>query len=112
MAEYEIARRVPRYPFVVEVAVSDAYSKAQTKAQTATLGLYGCGIVTSKPLAQGTGVRLTLFYRGAEVKALGIVAYVRSDLDMGIAFTDIDQESERILDKWITELQQSSARKT
>jgi hypothetical protein len=57
-------------PFVVEVAVADTYSKAQT----ATLGLYGCGIVTSRPLAQGMGVRLTLFYRGTEVKALGIVA--------------------------------------
>jgi hypothetical protein len=112
MAEYEIARRVPRYPFVADAAVADTYSKTYTKARTATLGLYGCGIVTSKPLPQGTGVRITLFYRGAEVKAVGIVAYVRADLDMGIAFTDLDQESERILDGWITELRHSPARKT
>ena len=111
MVEYEIARRVPRYPFSVDATVIDTYHKVQTKARTTTLGLYGCGIATSNPLAQGTSVRIRLAYRGEEVKALGIVAYVRSDLDMGIAFTDIGPESERILGLWIAELIRSTAQK-
>jgi len=104
MVEYEIARRVPRYPLVADVAVTDIERKVQMKARTNTLGLFGCGINTSSPFAQGTSVRIRLSQRGVGVKAVGIVAYVRPDLDMGIAFTDIDQESERILKLWIEEL--------
>jgi hypothetical protein len=104
MVEYEIARRVPRYPLVADVAVTDVDRKVQMKARTNTVGLFGCGIKTSNPFAQGTSVRVRLSHRGAEVKGVGIVAYVRPDLDMGIAFTDIDRESERILRLWIEEL--------
>jgi hypothetical protein len=110
MVEYEIARRVPRYTFTVDAALTDTLNRVQMRARTTTLGVYGCGIATSKPLAQGTGVKVRLFHRGTEVKALGIVAYVRTDLDMGIAFTDIDPESERILNMWIAELQLTSPR--
>jgi hypothetical protein len=111
MTEHEIARRVPRYAFAIDAALTDTLNKTQMKVRTTTLGLYGCGVAASKSLAQGTGVKVKLFHRGAEVKALGIVAYVRVDLDMGIAFTEIDRESERILSIWIAELQQSSSRK-
>jgi hypothetical protein len=111
MVEFEIARRVPRYPFTVDATVIDTYHKVQSKARTTTLGLYGCGIATSNPLAQGTSVRVRLVHRGAEVRALGRVAYVHPNLDMGIAFTDMDRESERILASWIAELIRSTAQK-
>ena len=104
MLEYEIARRTPRFRFAVDVTVIDIEHKIDIKARTSTLGLFGCGIATSKPFIQGTGVRVRMSYRGAGVKAIGIVAYVRPNLDMGIAFTDIDRESERILALWIEEL--------
>jgi hypothetical protein len=111
MVEYETARRVPRYPFTVDATVIDTYHKVQTKARTTTLGLYGCGITTSNPFVQGASVRIRLSHRGAEVRALGIVAYVRPNLDMGIAFTDIDRESERFLELWIAGLIRSTAQK-
>jgi hypothetical protein len=60
MVEYEIARRVPRYSFVADVAVIDIERKVQMNARTNTVGLFGCGIVTSNPFAQGTGVRIRL----------------------------------------------------
>ena len=104
MVEYDVARRVPRYAFVVDATITDIQHGIDIKARTSTLGLFGCGIATSKPLIQGTGVRVRMSYRSAEVKAIGIVAYVRQNLDMGIAFTDIDKESERILALWIREL--------
>ena len=111
MLEYEIARRVPRYPFVAEVTVTDVDRRVQMKARTTTVGLFGCGIDTSNPFAQGTSVRIRLSHRGAEVKAVGMVVYVRPNLDMGIAFTDMDEESERILGLWIREIMQMPAQK-
>jgi hypothetical protein len=111
MVEYEISRRVPRYPFVADVAITDIDHRVQMKARTTTVGIFGCGIDTPNPFEQGTSVRIRLSHRGAEVKALGMVAYLRPNLDMGIAFTDIDRESERILELWIEELMRMPARK-
>ncbi len=111
MVEYESARRVPRYPFVANVAITDVDRKVHMYARTNTVGLFGCGIATSNPFAQGTSVRIRLSHRGAEVKAVGIVAYVRPNLDMGIAFTEIDRECDRILGLWIEELMRLPAQK-
>ena len=111
MVEYVTDRRVPRYSLVADVEVTDTDRRLQMKARTKTVGLFGCGIATSNPFSQGTSVRIRLSHRGAEVKAVGIVAYVRPDLDMGIAFTDVDRESERILSLWIEELMRLPARK-
>lgn len=111
MMEYEITRRAPRYSLVAKVTVTDLDRRVQMKARTATVGLFGCGIATSNPFAHGTSVRAMLSHRGAEVKTVGIVAYVRPDLDMGIALTDIDRESERILGLWIEELMGLPAQK-
>jgi hypothetical protein len=111
MIEYEIARRTPRYPFVIDATVTDTHRRVQTKARTITLGLFGCGIETSNPFAQGTSVIIRLSHQGAEVRALGMVAHVRPNLDVGIAFTDIDRKSERILELWIAEVMRMPTQK-
>lgn len=102
--EYEIARRTPRYYFVVDIEVTDLQSGIQIATQTKMLGLFGCGVDTSSPFAKGTRVRIKLSRGGAEVRALALVVYARSDLGMGIAFTDIERKSERVLDCWIHDL--------
>src|SRR5579871_1098132 len=104
MAKYQIERRTPRYHFAVDVTVTDLLHRIQIKARTNTLGLLGCGIDTARPLAQGTGVRVRMKHRGAEVKALGMVVYSRPDVEMGISFIHIKNEDERILDLWMLEL--------
>jgi hypothetical protein len=110
MVEYEIARRTPRYHFAVDVTVINIEQKIDIKARTNTLGLFGCGIDTSKPFAQGTSVRIKMRHRGVEVKALGMVVYSRPDLGMGISFIAIDKEDEWILELWILELMRTEAR--
>jgi PilZ domain len=102
--EYEIARRTPRYYFIVDIEVTEAQSGIQIKTRTKMLGQFGCGVDTSSPFPKGSRVKIRLFHRGAEVNALAIVVYARSDLGMGIAFTDIERKSERVLELWIAEL--------
>jgi hypothetical protein len=101
--EYEVARRTPRYSFVVDVEVTDVRSEMQIKARTKMLGLFGCGVDTSRPFAKGTRVRIKLSHQGAEVKALASVVYASSELGMGIVFIRVDREDERILEWWIAE---------
>jgi hypothetical protein len=101
--EYEIDRRTPRYSFIVDVELTDVMLQTQVKARTKTLSPIGCGVDTSKLFAKGTIVRIKLSHRGAEVSALGRVVYARSGLGMGVTFTNVDRENERILEWWIAE---------
>ena len=108
--ECEVARRVPRYQFVADVELADVQVGIRLVARTKTLGRFGCGIDTSLQIAKGTSIRIKLYHRGAEVKALGRVVYSGSSVGMGIEFTNVDRENERILELWIEELVSTPAR--
>jgi hypothetical protein len=68
------------------------------------LGLLGCVVDTFELFPKGMAVNVKLSHRGAEVRALGRVLYARPDLGMGLAFTSIKPEDERVLDWWMAEL--------
>lgn len=102
--EYEYARLASRYSFVVDIEVTDLLSETQIRGRTKDLSLFGCSVDTLKPFANGTRVRIKLSHGGADVAALGRVAYARPDMDMGIVFTSVEPEDERILEGWIGEL--------
>jgi hypothetical protein len=67
------------------------------------LSTFGCGVDTLKLFPQGTSVRIELFHQGAKVRAFARIIYSSSDLGMGVAFTSVDREDERILESWIAE---------
>jgi hypothetical protein len=68
------------------------------------LSLFGCDVNTLKPFPKGTRVRIKLSHGGADVVALGTVIYGRVELGMGIMFTSVEPEDQRILAGWIAEL--------
>jgi hypothetical protein len=102
-AKDEVTRRTPRYQFSVDVIVTDIQGKVRITARTNTLGIFGCGINTLEPFAQGTSVKVRMTHRGAKVKAIGLVVYTMMNVGMGISFIDIDKEDERILESWTQE---------
>ena len=102
--EYECARRTRRYPFIVDIELTDVQSEIQIRAQTKELSLFGCGVDTLKLFPRGTNVRIKLSRGGADVKALARVVYASPELGMGVAFTSVEREVERILEGWVAEL--------
>ena len=102
--EDENHRLTPRYSFVVDIEVTDLQSGTQIRERAKDLSLYGCDVNTLKPFPKGTRVRIKLSHGGADVAALGRVAYARPDMGMGVVFTSIEPEDERILEGWIAEL--------
>jgi len=101
--EYEVVRRTPRYSLAVEIEMTDIQSQTQIRARTKMLSVFGCGIDTVKLFPQGTNVRIKLSHQGKEVRALARVIYSSSDLGMGVAFTSVEREDERVLEWWIAE---------
>ncbi len=102
--EYEYHRRTPRYSFVVDIELTDVQSGIQIRERTKDLSQCGCAVDTLKPFPKGTHVRIKLSHEGADVAALARVAYARPELGMGVVFTSVEPEDERILEGWIAEL--------
>jgi hypothetical protein len=97
-------RSVPRYVLGADVVIIDVQSGIQATGRTVTVGLFGCGVLASRIFPKGTNVEIILSYRGGDVKALGRVVYAYADSSMGIVFTSVQAEYERLLDGWIAEL--------
>ena len=83
--------------------MTDIKLEIQIGARTKMLSMFGCGVDTSMLFAQGTSIRIKLSHKGEEVMALARVVYSSSALGMGVAFTRVEREDERILEWWIAE---------
>jgi hypothetical protein len=102
--EYKDRRLTPRYSFVADIEVTDVESEARIKGRVKDLSLSGCGVKTFSFFPKGRRVRIKLFHGGGYIEALGTVAYGRLELGMGVEFTSVEAEDERILAGWIAEL--------
>lgn len=101
---HEHTRSSPRYSFAVDIELTDVQSRKQIHGRTKDLSQFGCGVDTSKPFPQGTTLRIKLSHEGANVAALARVVYASPELGMGLVFTRVDPEDERVLEEWIAEL--------
>ena len=101
--EYKSVRRTPRYSFVVDIELTDIQSGVQISGRTKQLSLLGCGLDALKLFPKGTNVKIKLSHQGAEAYVLARVVYSNSELGMGIAFTSVEKEDERILELWLEE---------
>ena len=101
--ERGFVRRTPRYSFVVDVEMTDIQSGAQIRGRTKQLSLLGCGLDALRLFPKGTNVKMKFSHRGAEANVQARVVYARADLGMGIAFTSVEREDERILESWLEE---------
>ena len=98
------ARRGQRHPIAVDVEVTNLELGIQIKERTKDLSLYGCGLSTATPFSAGTKVMLKVTYAGQEIVVFGKVIYGRPDIGMGIVFTTVEPEDQRLLETWIAEL--------
>jgi hypothetical protein len=101
--ETRSGRRAPRYPLAVDVELTDLQSGIEIKERTRDLSLSGCGVNTATPFSAGTKVVLKVAYRGKQIVAFGKVIYGRLDIGMGIAFTTIAPEDQKLLEDWFAE---------
>jgi hypothetical protein len=95
--------RALRKPLVAVIVITDVVSERQMSTHTSDLSLNGCFVPTPTPLDPGVKVQITIVYAGAKVVASGRVVSVRPD-GMGIAFTEIEQRDQVVLEQWINNL--------
>lgn len=96
--------RAPRPSFVAGIDLTDLESEKHLAAHIKNLNLLGCFVETVTPFPEGTKVRLRISHAGANLIAIGKVAYSRPGSGMGIAFISIEPSSLPILDQWLANL--------
>jgi hypothetical protein len=98
------SRQRPRYSFTADIEVTDLQSEIQIRDRTKALSMCGCGVDTENLFPKGTRVRIKIAHEGSIFEAFGRVAYAQPTLGMGVVFTSVELESDRILKGWLTEL--------
>jgi hypothetical protein len=96
-----------RFPFAADVDIIDMESGARTSGVTSDLSLGGCFVCTSKPLAIGTRLRITLARKSQTVEALAIVRILKPRIGMGVEFIDMERPYGEVLSRWIEQVRQS-----
>ena len=97
-------RRARRYRVALGVELTDLESETHLEERTTDLSLFGCGVATRNSLPIGTKLRIRIAHKGSHFTCLGRVIYVRPYREMGIEFTQIADNDQAILEKWIGEL--------
>lgn len=102
--ESRSTRRALRHSLDVDVEVTDLESGIRIRERTKDLNLYGCGVSTATPFAAGTRVMLKVAHEREKITAFGRVIYGRLDIGMGIVFTTVEPQDQRLLEAWIAGL--------
>ncbi len=96
-----------RYPFAADVELIDLETGTRTDGVTSDISLGGCFVCTSKPLAVGARVRMTMSRRAQRLEALATVRIVKPRIGMGIEFLDLEAPHADILMRWMEQIRQS-----
>jgi hypothetical protein len=97
--------RARRHPFQAQIELMDLNSETTVLDRTRNLNMFGCR-TESTPVAIviGTKVRVKITYKAAIFSAAGRVVSARRVGGIGVAFTDISEKDQQILEKWMAEL--------
>ena len=96
-----------RFPFAADVEIIDMESGSRTSGVTSDLSLGGCFVCTSKPLAIGTRVRITMTRKNQTVEALAVVRILKPRIGMGVEFIDVERPYDEVLRRWIDQVRQN-----
>jgi len=93
-----------RHPFAADATSIDLETGNSSEGVTSDLSMGGCFVCTSKPLATGGRIRLTLTRKEQTVEALCAVRIVKPRVGMGLEFLDVDEKSKITLDRWLEQI--------
>ena len=85
--------------------IVEPIASLKRSGRTSEVGMNGCFVEVSEPLAQRTVIQLRMV-RGAEsFETWGHVVYVREDKGMGVAFLRVEPDQKAVLAKWLSAFQ-------
>lgn len=99
-------RRKKRHVFSATTEVTDLSSGAKASTRAADLSLQGCFLDSMNPFEVGSKIRLRIQWGGAELTCTAVVRDSQPGMGMGVAFTEMDEARNALLERWIQKLNQ------
>jgi len=98
---YEKIRRTQRFPFIASAEVLAEREGSRMSARISDLSTLGCYVDTINPLPDGTAVQIKIFNESQQFEAPATVVYSHTHLGMGLAFREIEENSQSVLQNWL-----------
>jgi hypothetical protein len=94
-------RREPRIPFIASAEVLAQNVGSRLQARISDLSVSGCYVDTINPLPDGTSVQVKIFNNSQLFEAPATVVYSHTHLGMGLAFREVQSNSQNVLQNWL-----------
>lgn len=94
-------RRTPRIPFIASAEVLAEDAGSQLQVRISDISVSGCYVDTINPLPDGTSVQVRIFNNSQRFEAPATVIYSHAHLGMGLAFREVQSNSQTVLQNWL-----------
>lgn len=94
-------RTTSRVSFVAHAEINEVGASVSIDARVSDISRDGCYVDLRSALPQGTSVRIRIRTTTESFEASAIVGYTHPHLGMGLIFSEINSESQAVLQKWI-----------
>ena len=101
-------RMASRNMLVASVEAEELTSGVNLSARTSDVSVHGCYLDTINPFSPGTRIRVHLTKGNETVHSLAVVTYAHTGLGMGVAFTEISEDSREIIERWVADLERGN----
>ena len=98
---YPERRQANRLPFTASIVVTDVGSATRVAGRSSDLSMGGCYVDTTAPFAMDAIVHVKIERDPYHFEASAKVVYSHSSMGMGLKFTKMDSESEKVLRAWV-----------
>src|SRR6202165_1030154 len=97
--------RARRHVFSAHLELLDVESESRIITRTRDLTMFGFRAeIRNCSWPVGTRVRVKITHKASNFTAGARIVWVRTNTDLGVAFTDVTPRDQLILEKWIAEL--------
>ena len=94
-------RTTLRVPFVAYAEITERGSNVSVGARVSDISKDGCYVDLRAALPQGSSVQIKIKTATEIFEAFAVVGYTHLHLGMGLVFSEVNSESQAVLEKWI-----------
>jgi hypothetical protein len=102
-------RTVPRYSLVATAEIVDPASGVRMSGRISEISRKGCYVDLLNTLPKNTMVKVRISRDRGSFESPGKIVYVQEGMGMGLAFLEPPPDQLKILESWLTELNQPTA---
>ena len=94
-------RRTPRYIFIASAELYDEQTDVRVASRVSEISMHGCYLDMMNPFPPGTIILLKIIAGDLTFQCKARVIYATSNVGAGVAFLDVEEKYNPILEHWM-----------